>query len=676
MRNSKKITVNEPIAEHAAVDPELESRVDSLMALEPAEIAKNNAREEAAAITATDLVVEKKSTQAPIDIFNDPKTAPVVPPELAKTMSVADESVAVNTPQKLVPNNDIAPEKSLETATVADALEEAETNKAIDDITRKEADDLLKMQDETVAKAPVLKPRSRWKRFWQGFAALWAFGWVRFIVFLLVLAGIAALVAWPTSRYYALNAVGVRSGASLTVVDETTGMALKNAEVRIGEFSETTDTEGTVTFCELKLGEHELVIERVAYAPLKRTITLGWGSNPLGDIELQSTGVQYAFVVTDFISGKPIVDAEASFGDATAVSNKEGEIALSVDDVSGETIEITISSANYRTEVVEVSIDQDEPLVVQLVAASPVVYVAKSGESLNLYKIDVDGKNKKLLLADLGGSDGRDIQLLVDGASRRAAIVSKRNTARTTASGDVLDAITIVDIANRTENIIDYAERAHLVAWGGNRIVYNATYQTPADQAVSEERLVSYDVEESARSALFTAGTFRGVVAARGYVYVAYTATDKTAGLLRLKSDGSDKKILLKNEAWSLVRSDANELSFQTSEGKQKINLGNLSISASDVIASHVAYVDGTNDRTIRIDDRSGTPALVLHTYKTGQDSVVVTKNGLTNPIRWLNSTTVAVSVATDSESALYAVHLAGDKAIKVVDGIQTTLGN
>src|SRR5690606_12406641 len=119
---------------------------------------------------------------------------------------------------------------------------------------------------------------------------------------------------------------------------------LKNVTVSMAGQSGQTDSEGYVKLSKLKLGKTELKIERRAFATTSKQVTLGWGSNPLGDYVLTPTGLQYSFRVTDFLSNKPIEKAEAVSGYASAFSNENGEILLTLDTKNDEDATVMISA--------------------------------------------------------------------------------------------------------------------------------------------------------------------------------------------------------------------------------------------------------------------------------------------------------------------------------------------
>lgn len=278
--------------------------------------------------TVPDPIIES-GTEPEIDIFQgttNPTTAPEVDEKPAgPTAVITDGQAETKTPEAEsteapldVSSSDDLPDNIFvdETKTTAQNTEgeseksseadQSATDQAVDDIMVQESDELLEAEDKELAKAfsnEELSFKDKLKNFfsnwWHNKKARWA-----------TIVGLAALliatVMIPPSRYFVLNSIGVRGSTSMTVLDESTGQPLKNVKVMLANQTALSDTEGKVTLQHLKLGTQELVVEKHAFAVFNRKLTVGWGSNPIGDITLQPVGSQYAFTVSDFLSGKPI----------------------------------------------------------------------------------------------------------------------------------------------------------------------------------------------------------------------------------------------------------------------------------------------------------------------------------------------------------------------------------
>ncbi|HZM63917.1 MAG TPA: hypothetical protein VFB59_02175, partial [Candidatus Saccharimonadales bacterium] len=297
-----------------------------------------------------------------------------------------------------------------------ETLDDQKTADAVDDIIRNESDELLEAQDAKTQKVLPDGKKSWWRR-----------AWLRWVLLLVLLAAGGAM-AYPKSRYWVLNTAGMRVSASVVVVDNTTGQPLKNVTVSLGGGQAFTDADGKAKVDKVKLGRATLKLERIAFAPQEKQVVLGWGSNPLGRFELQAVGAQYTVVVRDFLSNQPIEGAEASSGQAAARSDNTGKIILTLDKSDGSDVTAILAAPGYRSEEVTLKAAVTNELV--LVPSAKDVFVSKESGKYDVYTMDADGKNKKLLLAGTGLESG-NIGLAVSPDGERVALVSTRDNVRT-----------------------------------------------------------------------------------------------------------------------------------------------------------------------------------------------------------------------------------------------------
>jgi hypothetical protein len=254
---------------------------------------------------------DEKTEIKPIKAVPAAAAPPVADPELMEPIEPAEPAVVPEgpvpqlikaLPQGPKPVAAAVPPPSKQTEIGDDlGLDDVSTGRAVDDIIASEGDQLLDIQDrrgftETDSQPGAKKPKH--KRRVPKF--------IKVLITLLILGGIGAAAALPSVRYQALNAAGVRAGASVRVLDETTGQPLKNAEFTIGSQTAKTDGEGNAKLEQLKLGKTNMAIKKPAFADFNQSFTLGWGSNPLGEFQMKAVGSQLTFTITDFVSGKPL----------------------------------------------------------------------------------------------------------------------------------------------------------------------------------------------------------------------------------------------------------------------------------------------------------------------------------------------------------------------------------
>lgn len=537
-------------------------------------------------------------------------------------------------------------------------FDDEKTDQAIKEIVAKEGDEILAAQDTAAAKGAVIPRRKR--------SSFWRSKWFRYVVLLLVFGGIAAAATVPTSRYWILNTAGVRSSSSLTVVDSTTRLPLKGVDVFLGGKEARTDSEGKVSFADLRLGRTQLVIKQVGFGQIRRDVVLGWGSNPLGRFALQATGVQYVIEVKDYLSGQPLEGVEATNGTTTAVSDKDGKITLTLENTVVAEGSIALGKTGYRSEAISLSKDPEKPTKATMVIDRKAVFVSRANGKYDLFKSDLDGQNREVLLAATG-NENSNISLVLSPDGKRAALISTRDGKRDS-GGFLLSSLVLVDVENGSTTTIAEAAQIQLLDWAGSRVVF----QLGSSDSGSKDRytIVSYDYANNTRLQLASANKLQSVLSARGTVFYAPAAgaSDDGVGLFKIGIDGKGKQKVIDEEVSSVLRSDHGTLSVQTAEGswiRYDIASGNKTqISAPGSLASRLYIDNDTRAKSLWISQG----VLRVHDTAAGKDTDVATMSGLTYPVQWIGGSAAVFRVSNATETADYAVSLSGGEPRKVAD--------
>jgi hypothetical protein len=550
-----------------------------------------------------------------------------------------------------------------------------ETDRAVDDIMAHEGDEVLAAEDnERAAAAPRPKQKGG---FWRGVGLLFRL-WLgtsrgRWITFVLLVAACTVVGVTPKYRYYALNKAGVQAGASLTVVDDLTQLPLKNVQVTIEGQSRQTNTDGTVTFQKLRLGPSEVHIDQPGFSTVQHTVVLGWGSNPLGPFPLQAVGARYAIDITDWLTGKPLAGVQATSGDATALSDRNGRVELTLENAADAANPVTLTREGYRTEQVSLK-STKEAAAAHLVLAQKIVYVDSSGGQADLYASDLDGANKSLVLAGTGQENGA-IAVAESPDHKHAAIIDTRD-GKQDSDGFLENTLTLVDLTSKTTTTLAQAGQIQLIDWSGTHLIFEQVSSDPATPAASKTTVVNFDYAANSRLQLAAAPRLSNVLSAQGDIYYAVAASDDSgapkAGLYRVNADGSGRQTIIDQEVQNVVRTDYNTLHLQTAAGWTAYTmLGNGAKSSSatpaDLTSRH--YIDNA-DHTQSLWVNQG--ALTIYDVATGKDTVLQKQDGLAYPVQWLDGA-VLYRVSTDTETAMYITALSGGQAHKVADVSPTT---
>lgn len=550
-------------------------------------------------------------------------------------------------------------------------FDDPETDKAVDNIVATESDELLAAQDAAASDAPAQPVHSRTYRFWHSKITWYS------IVFLL-LAGITTAGIVQPARYWVLNTATVRVSSSVRVTDELTHQPLKNVEVRIGTATARTGGDGRAVLTKLRLGPTQLTVKRTGFASYERAITVGWGSNPLDPVGLKAVGIQYTLRVQDSLTSKGIEGAEVTSGDATALSDKNGVAILAIPGTNTQDVTVDIARDGYRTTTATVKALTTQAVPISMVTSRKAVFVSKQSGKYDLYSIDADGQNKKVILPGSGLENG-NISLVVSPDGTRAALVSTRDNQKT-ADGLLLNTLTVVTIATGDSVTIAHAEQIKLIDWLGSRLVFE---QINAEGAAPSAKygVYAYDYASTTRLQLATASRLKSVLSAQNGIYYAPAAdeADATAkvGLYKVNPDGNGTQTVLNKGVWNVYRTDYNTLSVQTSDGWYAITIatgGSSQISAPSTYIGRV-YIDNPANgaSSLWTDVRGGQGVLLRFDRQTGKDAELMQQAGLVAPVRWLTDDTAIFRAVVGGESADYAVSALGTgQSHKITDVVNT----
>lgn len=596
----------------------------------------------------------------------DAKTAPKIAAEATALGQVATDASADQPAKNSTENN--AKEED-------DGLSDPETDRAVDDIVAKEGDTVLAAEDAQKNEGMKVRPPGAGHRLGNFFRAWWRNKWARWLTILVILAIVSVCAAVPKIRYHVLNTMGVRSSLSLVVLDNTTQLPLKNVTVTVAGKHTTTTKAGVASFAQLELGPATLKVERVAFAPVTKQIVVGWGSNPQGDFSLRAVGTQYTIKVGDYLSGQPLPGAEATTNGFSAIADKTGKIILTLDNKEGKEVPITLILKGYRDEHLVLPAANTLTTSVLLVPDRKAVFVSKQSGRFDLYKMDVDGKNKQVLLPGTG-LENQNISLVVSASGTEVALVSTRDNMRDD-DGFLMTTLTVVDIASGRKLVLDHAEQIQLRGWVDRRLIYNKVSAGASAANPLRYRLISYDYVTNSRLQLAAANQFNGILVANGLVYYTTSATDPAAKpvFAKARPDGTGRQVIMNQEVWTMYRSDYNTLLLQTEGGWYSYALptNQLAKATTPTAFASRQYIDSPEgQRSLWTEVRDGKGALLVYNLVDGKDTQLQIQPGLTNPVRWLNNTAVIYRVSDRSETADYVLSLLGGQARKISDVTHT----
>ncbi len=624
---------------------------------------------------AEEHVVELMGPPQRLDGSKPPETekpippAPAVPSEPAGSAPEVDINelnkqlqAQVEGEQEGLPDADIdmnAPPSGFDTSVDPDTTLE----KAVDDIVRTDADNALPPEADALAPPPVVMKASFRERLKQAYFNWWDNRVLRYITLSILLAVIAVVIFVPVVRNTVLNAIGVRTSVSVTAIDASTTLPLKNVLLSAGDVTAKTNSEGYANLKGVALGSQEVKLHKAGFADVKKSMKLGMRTTDLGNIELKAVGTQYTLVFEDYFSGKPINEVDVTSGEATTKSGTTGTAILTIAPNDDEKVSVVIEKQGYRTEKLDIAAEATKLTKLKLVPAQKEVFISKESGKYDLYKMDLDGQNKKVLLAGTG-LETPALNVIVDPAGKRAALVSTRDDKRNK-DGYLLSALTIIDIDSGESEVIEHAEQITMLGWSGTTLVYQQTIAGASAANANRNKITSYEYTDSKRIQVANANYFNGSVLNGNTVYYVVSSIDASVkgGLVRSNIDATNKKTLHEGEVWQLYRADYKTLKFQTPDKWYEYKMSNNAATESTPPATYNArkYMDSPDGKlSVWVDDRDASGALMEYSVADGKERQVTLQKGMVEVMRWVNGRVVIYRTINGTQVDEYAISLDG----------------
>lgn len=537
----------------------------------------------------------------------------------------------------------------------------------------KEEIEMLGGQLPTDKKSDSPKKGGKLRRF---FRKWWGNPLTRKLTIFGGLAFLLALVVVPYSRYFILNSFGVRSSASVIVLDNSTQLPLKNVEVSIGSQTAKTDENGQAKVEHIKLGSNHLVIQKRAFATIDQKVVIGWGSNPLGNFQVQPTGSQYTFFLRDWLTGKIITEANASGGGADAQADDKGKLVLTIDTSVAQldSLDVTFKSDNYRDEIFKLDLASKTDHTVRMVTNRRDVFISNRGGKYDVFTTYIDGKGEKLVLAGTG-LERDDVVVVQHPTEDVAALVSSRVNARNN-DGYILNTLTLINLNDNTTRAIAQSEQIQIVGWIGRRLVFVQIAAGASAADPQRFQLISYDYKTSDKKTLASANDFNDVLLDGDQIYYAPSGPSNKApatGLIQSNADGSQSINLLKDEVWNIFRTNYDSLTIATAKSWYSYKIGSQAqptkIAQSPTNPKNRLYINSQdNKHSLWIDQRDGKGLLIDYDTDKKTEKTLVAKGGLVYPVQWLTNDILIYRVHNDQETADYVYSLSTGKSHKITD--------
>jgi hypothetical protein len=331
------------------------------------------------------------------------------------------------------------------------------------------------VQDENPEKFPKLKKLAR---------AYWARK--KWAIPVTVVALIVLLLGVPLTRYPILG-LALKKDVPVTVMDSVTNQPVTAAAVSVDGKSVQTDNHGRAVL-KLKVGKHLVKITKKYYKDYNRSVFVGITGNPTVNAGPVATGRQVPITVTDYISGKPLENAVITASGSSAKTDKNGKTTL-VLAAKGTDTKATITLNGYNDTPVNVLITSREVTTnhFAITATGKLYFLSNLSGKIDIVKTDLDGKNRKTVLAGTGTEDTNSTALLASRDWKYLALLSKR---------DGKQGVYLINTSNdQTTNIDGGSDTASftLVGWSNDTFVYEVTRSNISSWQSGGTSIKSYD---------------------------------------------------------------------------------------------------------------------------------------------------------------------------------------
>lgn len=553
------------------------------------------------------------------------------------------------------------------------ASDDSDLGEAVDDIVRSESDEALELQDKELdSQVDEKQATKKQNKIKKALKAWWNNSTLRYATMLVLFIGVIAGVLIPVSRYAILNLFGVRVSSSMTIIDSQTRLPLKNISVTLQDKTVLSDPDGGVELTGLKLGASSLSVQKLGYAENKKQIVLGWGSNPIGEQDITATGVQYTFVLSDWVSGAPVTSAEASAGENSAKVDDKGKIVLTVGQTDLSNLEVIINASGYRDFIINTRDLNKEELKVIMVSDRKDVFVSNRDGKFDIYGIYLDGKEESRLV-EASGSERVVPTILQNPTTSLTAFVSSREGFKN-GDGYLLDGLYILDSKSGQYEKIARSEQIQVVGWSGDRLVYWQIVEGTSAGNSQRSKLFSYEAITKEKTELATANFFNDVELVNNVVYYAVSAFAvplSQAKLYSIDVDGKNKITVIDSQVFTIFRTQDGDLLFNGDNQKWfKMKLTKQPEEVENVtFPSNYIFVNSPDgSKTAWVDIRDGKGVVLTSSADSYTGKQLLSDAGISSVQYWAGEDALVYRVIKTGETADYFVKLDGSDPIKITD--------
>jgi hypothetical protein len=304
------------------------------------------------------------------------------------------------------------------------------------------------------------------------------------------------------------------------------------------------------------------------------------------------------------------------------------------------------------------------------------VYISKKSGKYDVYSVDADGKNAKIIVPGTG-LERDDIVLIPHPTEPLAALVSTRENVRDS-DGFLLSTLYEVDVDSGQLTKIDQSERIQIAGWTGDqRLAYVKIAAGTSANNPKRQRLMTYNAKTNAApQELASSNSFNDVMMIGDKIYYApsssFLPASQQAQFYRVNADGSGQQVILGKEVWNIFRTDYDTLYLSVQQEWYTHKLDTLTagkVSGPPAQQQTRLYIDSPDKKhSLWIDSRDGKGVLLSYDVAAKKDTTVISASGIKYPAYWLNNQDVIYRVNDGHQSSDYVVSFDGGQPVKIAD--------
>lgn len=476
----------------------------------------------------------------------------------------------------------------------------------------------------------------------------------------------------PFTRWPILNALGVRSTMTITVLESEDKIPISNASVWLDEtFFTSTDEFGNGSFENTKLGSHNVRIQKNGYSREDISVVTGITESK-STVEVKAIGIKVNLDVRNWLTGEPIAGAVVGVNKDTVKSDKTGRASIVIPPEDDRKVKLSVGATGYISQTVKPSYTSDSKEVA-LVADSKNYFISKRDGKYDIFSSNIDGTAQQKVIEATGKEDPDFIQFSIHRGNRFGVLIANREGK--VVNNRVVAGIYIIDYSSSNLKKIDEGSDVKLLDWGDDTLVYqksdpNLNYDDPAFSKIS-----SYNIGNSKQKQLAQANYFSVALVAQNFVYYAgadgYRDEANTPLTSIELSSGATKTILQGRIPSGLTRSNFDSLTLLADDS----NYYNVTVKGGTVkqidrrVDPNLSFgLNPNGAQVLYAEQVDGQGALMLRSTSNDDKRVVTKLSGLKSPTRWVTDRLAVVRVVTTTQTADYLVDVPTGKSAKIVD--------